>query len=62
LKMALIVKKVVAVAETEKSKTVKQLTDTAIVTYEINDPTEQRKLLIEVSAQKGIGTSGNEPP
>lgn len=62
LKMALIVKKVVAAASAEKSKTVKEITDAAVNTYEITDPVEQRKLLIEVSAQKSTGTSGNEPP
>jgi hypothetical protein len=62
LKIALIVKKVVTDAAAEKNKTVKQITDAAIVTYEISDPVEQRKLLIEVSAKKGTGTSGNEPP
>lgn len=62
LKVALIVKKVVANAATEKNKTVKQITDAAIITYEITDPTEQRKLLIEVSAQKGVVGTGEEPP
>jgi hypothetical protein len=62
LKIALIVKKVAANAATEKNKTIEQITDAAIITYEITDPVEQRKLLIEVSAQKGVFGTGNEPP
>ena len=70
LKMALIVKKVTTDTANDSSKTVKEKTDSAIATYEINDPVEQRQLLIEIEAAANTGGgaantgggSGNKPP
>lgn len=63
LKIALIVKKVATVEAAESKKPVKEIIDTAITTYEIEDTTEQRKLLIETEAAMAeFGGNGTQPP
>jgi hypothetical protein len=61
LKMALIVKKVTKEEAVATDVTVKEKADKAIATYEITDPVEQRKLLIEIEASY-FGGSGIQPP
>ncbi|NQZ09440.1 MAG: hypothetical protein HRT35_19990 [Algicola sp.] len=61
LKMALIVKKVTTEEAVVADVTVKEKADKAIATYEITDPIEQRKLLIEIEASY-FGGSGIQPP
>lgn len=62
LKLNLIVKQVVADSANDSTKSVSELAETAIATYEITDPTEQRKLLIGLEAQaKSTGSSSNQP-
>lgn len=59
LKINLIVKEVAV----DTTLTIKQKTEAAIETYEVVDPDEQRKLLIEIGAQtRSTGASSNEPP
>lgn len=63
LKMALIVKKVTVATNESTTQTVKERADSAIATYEITDPVEQRQLLIEIEAAANTGGgSGNKPP
>lgn len=61
LKVALIVKKVTADGT---DRTVIEKAKAAVVTYEITDPVEQRKLLVELETaaqQKGTGNGGTVP-
>jgi alpha-D-ribose 1-methylphosphonate 5-triphosphate synthase subunit PhnI len=62
LKMALIVKKVTA---DDTDRTVIEKAKAAVVTYEITDPVEQRKLLVELDAaaekKQGTGHGGEVP-
>jgi predicted sulfurtransferase len=65
LKIAIVAEKVTAQQDENEVQTLEVKTKAAIVDYEITDPTDQRKLLIEVEAQsqsKGTGNSSNEPP
>ena len=59
LKIALIVKEITA---NDSEQTVQQQTANAIATYEIVDPVEQRKLLIEIEASLVGGGGGSSPP
>lgn len=60
LKRTLIVHKITAQLP---DKSVQSKADAAIEKYQIADPTEQRKLLIELEAiQSADASSGNEPP
>jgi hypothetical protein len=63
LKIAIVAKKVTAKDTADTAQTVDTKTKEAIVIYEISDPTDQRKLLIEMEAQaKGTGHTGEDPP
>lgn len=59
LKISLIVSKV---SKEQKDRSVKAKTDTAIKTYEITDPVEQRQLLIELEATSLTGNGGGDDP
>ena len=59
LKLSIIVKKITNVEEEQLD--VIEATDEAIETYEITDPADQRKLLIEVQSNL-IGSAGKQPP
>jgi uncharacterized membrane protein YfhO len=65
LKMDLIIQQVAADTANDTDKTMTVIANTAIATYEITDPTEQRKLLIKLEAQaqaaKSTGHGGTEP-
>jgi hypothetical protein len=65
LKIAIVAEKVTAEQGNDETQALDQKAKEAIVTYEITDPTDQRKLLIEMEAQssaKSGGQSGEEPP
>jgi hypothetical protein len=63
LKIAIVAKKVTAKDTADTAQALETKTKEAIVIYEISDPTDQRKLLIEMEAQaKSTGQSGAEPP
>ena len=61
MKLALIAKKVATTQAVEAGKSAKQITDEAAATYQIADPAEQRKLLVEVDALMPM-SSGIHPP
>ena len=58
LKISLVVEKV---SKEQKETSVKDKTDSAIQTYEITDPTDQRQLLIEMQANL-TGNGGGDIP
>ena len=60
LKLSIIVKKVTTTDE-DVQLSVVETTNQAIETYEITDPTNQRKLLIEIETN-GFGGAGKVPP
>lgn len=63
LKIALVAKKVAAENADASVQIIEEATDAAIVIYEVTDPTDQRKLLIEIEASElRSGGSGNKPP
>lgn len=61
MKLALIAKKVATAESLQAGKSAKEITDEAAKTYQIEDPTEQRKLLVEVDAVISF-SSGIQPP
>jgi hypothetical protein len=63
LKIAIVVKRVATAEAANSEQSAKDIADAAIVTYEIEDTTEQRKLLIETEAAMAeFGGSGTKPP
>ncbi len=60
LKLSIIAKKVTTVEEDQQLDVI-EATDQAIETYEITDPTNQRKLLIEIESNV-FGGGGKQPP
>jgi hypothetical protein len=63
LKIAIVAKNITAKDTANTAQSLDTKAKEAIVVYEISDPTDQRKLIIEVEAQaKGTGNSSNEPP
>ncbi len=62
LKVALIVKKVVAETPIDATVDVATKTNKAVETYEITDPTQQRTLLIELDAAMAAGGGGGKQP
>jgi hypothetical protein len=64
LKISIVVRKVTANGEGISTLELVERAKKAVVTYEITDPTDQRKLLIEMEAQtqaKGTGDGGSRP-
>lgn len=61
MKLALIAKKVATTEAIQAGKSAKQITDEAATTYQIEDTTEQRQLLVEVDALMPM-SSGIQPP
>ena len=61
MKLALIAKKVTTTEAVQAGKSAKQITDEAAATYQIEDTTEQRQLLVEVDALMPF-SSGIHPP
>jgi hypothetical protein len=64
LKISIVVRKVTPNEETITTQELVERVKKAVVTYEITDPTDQRKLLIEMEAQtqaKGTGDGSSRP-
>lgn len=65
LKISIVARKTVGGVKGLTAQEIKSRADKAYETYEITDPAEQRKLLIEMAAQTSKVTgngNGNEPP
>jgi hypothetical protein len=61
MKVSLVAKKVTVETTADTTETVEEKADSAIATYEITDPTDQRKLLIEMQVVAGGGNDDVKP-
>jgi hypothetical protein len=61
MKVSLVAKKVMVETTANTTETVEEKADSAIATYEITDPTDQRKLLIEMQVVAGGGNDDVKP-
>jgi hypothetical protein len=61
MKISLVAKKAATASTADTTDTVEEKADAAIATYEITDPTDQRKLLIEMQVVAGGGDDDPKP-